>query len=110
MHDKKQGKFMEGFFWGGLIGGGFAYLLSTQKGRDFLKDIIQSGVDMLDSATMPQEESLNDTPIVEEIVVEQALEAPSVQAPVEPKVVASHPRQEETEVKKTRFFKKSPKK
>ncbi|MBP9814826.1 MAG: YtxH domain-containing protein [Candidatus Levybacteria bacterium] len=54
-HEKKGGNFFNGFFWGAVLGGGFAYLLSTKKGRDLLKDLISDGVDMLDGLTQEPE-------------------------------------------------------
>ncbi len=54
-HEKKGGNFFNGFFWGAVLGGGFAYLLSTKRGRDLLKDLISDGVDMLDGLTQEPE-------------------------------------------------------
>lgn len=105
MNEKKQGKFLDGFFWGTVIGGGLSYLLSTKKGRDFLKDVIQNGMDALENATVPEPETLEDEPIIEQ---EKRVEEVIVSSPAKP--ITHQPQTEEQEVKKTRFFKKSSKK
>lgn len=102
MNDKKQGKFLEGFFWGGVLGGGFAYLLSTKKGRDFLKELGQSGLDMLESATMPELETAEEAPpaVMEEVFEEEIAASPAA----EPKHVQEK-KQETSTVPRKRFFK-----
>lgn len=110
MNEKKQGKFMEGFFWGGVIGGGLSYLLSTKKGRDFLKDLIQTGMDALENATVPEPEIFEEEAPMED--EEPAREEITTLAPtlVSEQKPAAHINNEEKVVKKTRFFRKSPKK
>lgn len=90
---------MNGFLWGAALGGGLAYLLSTKRGRDLLKDLTQDGLDMLDDLTAEPEESseelspLADEPIAEPMVVEQQ---PAAVFPSESKVSPEKP--------KKRFF------
>lgn len=114
MHEKKQGKFMEGFFWGGVVGGGLSYLLSTQKGRDFLKDLIQTGMDALENATVPEPEifeeeelSEDEEPLREEVSIPASIHA---SAPMPEQKPATQTNNGEKVVKKSRFFRKSPKK
>lgn len=106
MNEKKQGKFLDGFFWGAVIGGGLSYLLSTKKGRDFLKDIIQNGMDVLENATAPEPEMFPDEQVVEQDI---RVEKDTVLHPSKP-VVHNVQTQQEQEGKRARFFKKSPKK
>jgi gas vesicle protein len=96
-NDKKGGHFFNGFFWGAAIGGGLAYLLSTKKGREFLKELIQDGIDMLDDATTPGEE-LTFEPEVYEEISEEGIAEPSKTKPLDSDSVSSSP--------KKRFFKK----
>lgn len=101
-HEKKGGHFFNGFFWGAVIGGGFTYLLTTKKGRDFLKELAQDGLDMLDGLTMEpemaEEEEL--TPIVsEEVIVEEPRVAPVVTPAKE-----SEPKKTPEMTVKKRFF------
>lgn len=51
----KEGKFLDGFFWGAAIGGGVAYILSTKKGRDVVRGLIQEGVNALENFVIPEE-------------------------------------------------------
>lgn len=50
MHDEKKhhNRFSEGFFWGAVIGGATAYVLSHKKGREFIKELFQDGIDFLE--------------------------------------------------------------
>ena len=102
MHqDKKGGHFINGFFWGAVLGGGFAYLISTKRGRELLKDLVQDGMDMLEEATMPEQEEVMEAPIVVE---------PSVSA-VEEKVIeepksTSDEQGKKAESPRKRFFRK----
>lgn len=102
MHEKKQGKFLDGFFWGAVIGGGLAYLLSTKKGRDLLKDLGQNGLDMLEGATMPEPEMVVETPPV---VAEEVLEEEIASAPVVSEVPQPSAKNPESSSPKKRFFK-----
>ncbi len=71
---KQGGHFFNGFFWGAALGGGFAYLLSTKKGRDLLKDLVQDGLDMLDDLTVEPEMAEEElSPIQDEPVVEEPM-------------------------------------
>lgn len=53
MQEKKGSKFFSGMFWGAVLGGGAAYVLSSKKRRDIAKDIINQGVDLLERAAAP---------------------------------------------------------
>lgn len=108
-HHKKGGKFLDGFFWGAVLGGGLASLLSTKRGRELLKDLASDGMNMLDDLTaepemaeeelspFPNERTEDVPPAPSPLVAEAAPEA--VEAPpVEKKTESAPP------VKK-RFFK-----
>ena len=106
MHqDKKGGHFINGFFWGAVLGGGFAYLVSTKKGRALLKDLFQDGMDMLEEATMPDQEEIMEAPIVTEPSV-STVEEKAVEEP-EP---ASNEQSKKVESPRKRFFRKASRK
>lgn len=104
MHDEKKhhGRFSEGFFWGAVIGGAATYVLSHKKGREFIKELFQDGVDFLEEKAEKIAEK--------EVFVEQDI-------PVEEEIVEVHPKNYEkieeekvsTSAPKKRFFKKTPK-
>ncbi len=97
-HQKTGGKFFNGFFWGAILGGGAAYILSTKRGREAVKELISEGIGRVEDATAPKKESLEKiiTPVMEEeIVIEQGITSPSA---------------EERAEAKRRFFKKAAKK
>lgn len=106
-HEKKGGNFFNGFFWGAVLGGGFAYLLSTKRGRDLLKDLISDGVDMLDGLTQEPEiaEEEQYAATEEPFIVEEQDDAGA------PAVEAKQHAQRETSspLVKKRFFKASKK-
>lgn len=78
-NNKKGGHFFNGFFWGAVIGGGLAYLLSTKKGRDLLKELTQDGIDMLDNATNPEKVEIVSEPEVYEEIMEVSAQETSPQ-------------------------------
>jgi len=41
--EKKSNNFLDGFFWGALIGGGAIFFLGTEKGKKLLKIFTQEG-------------------------------------------------------------------
>lgn len=41
-----SGKFINGFFWGALIGAGVIFLLGTKKGKQILKVISEEGLEL----------------------------------------------------------------
>lgn len=96
---KKGGHFFNGFFWGAVIGGGFAYLLSTKRGRDLLKELTQDGIDMLDNATTPENAEIVSEPEVYEEIVEEASQE-------SPKVIPQDSAERRKEPSKKRFFRK----
>ncbi len=106
MHqDKKGGHFINGFFWGAVLGGGFAYLISTKRGREFLKDLVQDGMDMLEEATMPEQEEVIEKPIIAEpstsVSEENVIEEPES---------VSHVQSKKVDPARKRFFRKAPRK
>lgn len=68
---KKGGHFFNGFLWGAAIGGGLAYLLSTKKGRDLLKNLAQDSLDMLDDLTAEPETEEELSPIIDEDAIQE---------------------------------------
>lgn len=111
MDEKKHhGRFTEGFFWGAVIGGAAAYVLSHKKGRDFLKELFQDGVDFLEEKA---EKVTVDEVLEEQAMLEEPLEEPIVEVHVkdyekieEPDVKEEAPKQQSP---KKRFFKKAQK-
>lgn len=99
--DKKGGHFFNGFFWGAMIGGGVAYLLSTKKGRNLLGELVQDGINMLDTATTPDGIEIASEPETYEEIIEE----PAIQEP--PK---SSPSEFKKEAPRKRFFRKVVKK
>ncbi len=76
MQEKKGSKFLNGLFWGAILGSGVAYVLSSKKRREIAKDLINQGVDLLENATVSQkaevEKILNPIPSdKEEILIEK---------------------------------------
>ncbi len=98
MNQKSGGKFFSGFFWGAVLGGASAYVLSTKRGREVVKELISEGVNRLEDAAAPKKENIEKiiSPIMEEEVVVEK-EAGSVS-------------DEEKGDSKKRFFKKAAKK
>lgn len=93
----KGGKFLDGFFWGAVLGGGAAYVLSTKKGRDIVKELIQEGVNVLENMAAPDEvmeapQIIEDKQIMSEIeevsTPSAAPEAPLHAPHIPPKKVA----------------------
>ncbi len=101
MQEKKGGKFFNGFFWGAALGGGAAYVLSTKKGRDTVKELISQGIDMLEDAVASKvakvEEMVSPVLDVEEEVIKK-----------EPIPASPEPAEKADPTK--RFFKKAAKK
>lgn len=78
----KGGKFLDGFFWGAVLGGGAAYVLSTKKGRDIVKELIQEGVNVLENMAAP-DEVIEAPQVIEDKQIMSEIEEPSVpSAPV----------------------------
>lgn len=104
MHDEKKhnGRFSEGFFWGAVIGGAAAYVLSHKKGREFIKELFQDGVDFLEEKaekTVEQEVFIEQDPGMDEEIVE-----------VHPKNYEKIEEEKELSApQKKRFFKKASK-
>lgn len=107
--EKKQGKFFDGFFFGAVLGGGVAYVLSTKKGRDFVKELIQDGADLLESVTEPEPEVYEETPEAsQEVMISET--APVVSnKPQTEHTAAPRVNHEKKASEKSRFFKKAPK-
>lgn len=105
MHDeKKNGHFSDGFFLGALIGGGLAVLLTHKKGREFLRELFDEGLEFIEEKVGTR---------VENAVFEEEIPESEI---VEEKLLASESAVEEKEEKqsapstsKKRFF-KGPKK
>ena len=101
MHpENKQGKFLDGFFWGAVIGGGFACLLSTKRGRDFLKDLIDEGIDILEDFSTPESEEVSSETFM--VIKEEGQNVPATQD-----VVQKEPPKVD---KRSRFFRREKKK
>lgn len=49
MDRHNEGRFMNGFVLGLLVGGGLMLLLTTRKGRMLLKELSENGLDIIDS-------------------------------------------------------------
>lgn len=80
MQEKKGSKFFNGFFWGAVLGGGAAYVLSTKKGRATVKELLSQGLDMLEdkaaSKVAQVEKMVSPVPnVVEEMTIEETLTA-----------------------------------
>lgn len=45
MENNGNNKFLNGFIWGAIIGGGLVFLLNTKKGKRLLKLISEEGLD-----------------------------------------------------------------
>lgn len=105
MHDEKKhnGRFSEGFFWGAIIGGAAAYVLSHKKGRELIKELFQDGMDFLEEKA--------EKVVEKEVFIEQD---PGM---MEEEIIEVHPKnyekiEEEDMPKpapKKRFFKKASK-
>lgn len=76
---KHGGHFFNGFFWGAALGGSFAYVLSTKRGRDLIKDLFQDGLDMLDDLTMEPEMAEEELSMLAEPMVEQPVTTQTVE-------------------------------
>lgn len=103
-HEKKGGHFFNGFFWGAALGGGVAYLLSTKRGRDILKELFADGLDMLENATTPDDVE-EFAPAGEDLVEEEVQMTPKeveAQTALEPEV---EPVRKTEPASKKRFFK-----
>lgn len=108
-HHKKGGKFLDGFFWGAVLGGGFAYLLSTKRGRELLKDLASDGMNMLDDLTAEPEMAEEElSPLPDERAEEVRPTASPLAAEAPAEATETPPVEKKTEsvppVKK-RFFK-----
>lgn len=97
MEKKSGGHFFNGFFWGAALGGGFAYILSTKRGRELLKDLVQDGLDMLDDLTLEPEVAEEELSPIEENAANKPADVPLMEHSV------SAEKQSEQPVKK-RFF------
>lgn len=56
MQDKKEGKSGGGFLWGAVIGGALTYLITTERGREILKELFNEGIDIVSDMTSPEPE------------------------------------------------------
>lgn len=71
--DKKGGNFFSGLLWGAALGGGTAYVLSTKRGRDLLKELVHDGLDLLEKDMGSQKKAIEKvlSPIREEEIVSE---------------------------------------
>lgn len=102
MSEGKHGsKFFNGLMWGAALGGSAAYVLSSKRRRDLVKDLIKEGIELLEKDFAPQKKSVQEalSPILEEEVV--------TAQEVGEQAVAS---EDENSTDKKRFFKKAAKK
>ena len=44
-NNENGGKFLNGFLWGAILGGGIIFLLGTKKGKKLLKTITEEGLE-----------------------------------------------------------------
>lgn len=97
---KSGGKFFSGLLWGAALGGGAAYVLSTKRGRDLLKELVHDGLDLLEKEVAPQKKAVKEilNPMMEEEIVPKTVS----------KVVAKH--DDKIPEDKKIFFKKVSKK
>lgn len=54
--ENNNGKFMSGFIWGAIIGGGLVFLLSTKKGKKILKMLSVEGLESVSKLLENNEE------------------------------------------------------
>lgn len=110
MDEKKHhGRFAEGFFWGAVIGGAAAYILSHKKGRDFVKELFQDGIDFLEEKA---EKVTIDEMLEEQDMMGESVEEPIVEAHVKDYEKIEPEGKEEAikpQPQKKRFFKKTQK-
>lgn len=98
-----HGRFTEGFFWGAVIGGAAAYVLSHKKGREFIKELFQNGVDFLEEKA--------EKAVEKEVFTEQDAEVNEPVIEVHTKDYEKIETEETPQLStsKKRFFKKVPK-
>lgn len=70
-------KFLTGFMWGAIIGGGLAFLLGTKKGKKILKAISEEGFGL--SELLNQEKGLEDEEDEEIVPEEPVFQNPKVE-------------------------------
>lgn len=106
---KHHNRFVEGFFWGAVIGGAATYVLSHKKGRELVKELFQDAVDFLEERV----EQASDNEI---LIEEEMQEDPSEDVPVEVHVKDYEKSVSDkgelphsSPIQKKRFFKKSQK-
>lgn len=98
--EKSGGKFFNGLLWGAAIGGAAAYVLSTKRGRDAVKELLHEGFDALEGVAAEKVEKVKKAvnPVMQdEEFVDSASEMPQKEAKDEASASAS----------KKHFFKKS---
>lgn len=98
--EKSGGKFFNGLLWGTVIGGVAAYVLSTKKGRDTVKELLHEGFDALEGVAAEKVEKVKKAvnPIMQDDeIMETASEMPQKEVKDETS----------TSTSKKHFFKKS---
>lgn len=55
-----QGKFLNGFLLGALIGAGAVFLLTSKKGKELLKTLSEEGLDNISELLREEDQVVND--------------------------------------------------
>ncbi len=86
-NNENGGKFLNGFLWGALLGGGVVFLLGTKKGKKLLKTITEEGLDGIAGLEDFVEDEVDE--YEEPVVVKSKPKEPSKTVETQDEVVSS---------------------